>query len=340
MQKAKPLGSSGRPMNLENPFSTTAKHIFLTGGLGYVGGRCSQWLAGEGYRVSIGTRRNSTLVKPSWLSQGQLSYYDTELAADDLVKSFAGVDVIVHLASPNEHTAARDPEAALRECTIATLRLCQAAKLASVKQLIFFSTAHVYASPLIGSFDEASLPEPKHPYAYSHLAAEHVIRSFAGESGIPSCTILRLTNSFGAPERLDVDRWTLLVNDLCKQAVTTGSLTLNSDGSGLRDFVCLGDVARVVAHFVTSRPLQPFEVYNVGSGQSVTILDMAQLIASRAEVLLGKSIPIKTKPISSNTAAIDGHLNISVKKLQNSGFSWTGVTQEEIDRTLKLCISG
>lgn len=311
------------------------RNIFITGGLGYVGGRCSKALVALGFRVIIGTRRAEKIEAPDWLTNGCLAKYSCDMGVATLESSLAGVDSIVHFASPNEIVSAQYPEVAIEQNMIGTLRLCQAAKVAGVRHLVFFSTAHVYGTPLEGHYSEESLPQAKHPYSYSHLAAEHVLRSFAGSGGIPQITIVRLTNGFGAPERADVDRWTLLVNDLCYQAVQKKSLTLNSDGSPLRDFITLSDVERAVGFLLTYEPRNAFEIFNLGSGRSMRVLEMAQMISEVAHEILGENIPIH-RPDKSGQPMAARSLKIDVSKLEKLGFKLENNFRPEIESTINF----
>ncbi len=313
--------------------------VFITGGLGFLGGRLSRYLSSIGYNVIIGSRRASNLAKPIWLKQGKLCSYSTTDSIEDLEKKLNGIDVVIHAAGPNEAECARDPEHAIEDNAVGMYRLCEAAKLAKVDTLLFFSTAHVYGSPLSGSFTELSIPEPKHPYAYSRRAAEDILFSFQGKigEGIPRCITIRLTNSFGAPERVDVNCWTLLVADLCRQAVETGTLILKSDGMGMRDFICISDVERAVQHLIAETPSGKF-LYNLGAGQGMTILGMAEKIADEAARLLGKSISISAGPSRPSEKIVMSKLIIDTHRIRATGYKVSGDIGKEIRDLLQFCL--
>ena len=57
----------------------------------------------------------------------------------------------------------------------ATARLVRASLRAGVSKFIYFSTAHVYRSLLVGYFDDNSCPRNAHPYASTHLAGEQAV---------------------------------------------------------------------------------------------------------------------------------------------------------------------
>lgn len=86
----------------------------------------------------------------------------------------------------------------------------------------------------------------------------------------------------------NVNCWTLLVNDLCLQAVQNKNLVLRTLGLQKRDFITLNDVSMAVEHLLKiDISSEENGVFNVGSRHSITIFEMANLIACRCEALLG-----------------------------------------------------
>jgi len=148
--------------------------------------------------------------------------------------------------------------------------------------------------------------------------------------------VIRLSNSFGAPMTPDVDRWTLLVNDLCRQAAISGELHLNSAGSQLRDFITLADVARAVNHLLELDAKQLADgLFNLGGGKAMSILEMTERIAARWRVLTRSDIAI-VRPAGDGVTPPG--LNYRCDKLAATGFMLTGQIDREIDDTLQLCL--
>lgn len=305
--------------------------ILVTGGLGYLGGRIAAHLAGSGHTVTATSRRAATR-SPAWLPHMRVLDPDWD-DAQALSGACAGVDCIVHLAAMNEVYSARDPVGALRANGVASLQLLQAAQAAGVKRFIYFSTAHVYGSPLVGRITETTLARPQHPYAITHRVTEDFVLG-AHDTGRIEGVVLRLSNGFGAPMSADVDRWTLLVNDLCRQAVTSGEMKLQSAGTQLRDFITLEDVARGVGHLVAlERASLSDGLFNLGD-RSASILEMAQRVANRAQILLGREVPIHRPEAGAPGAPLD----YVSDKIRGTGFSPASRFDEEIDATLQLCM--
>jgi UDP-glucose 4-epimerase len=258
--------------------------ILITGGFGFVGGRLAVHLAQAGHQIVLGSRNASS--PPVWLPQAEV----VQIVWNDhreIERCCGGVDVVVQAAGMNAQECSLDPVAALEFNGLATARLEAAASRAGVKKFLYLSTAHVYASPLVGIITEETCPRNLHPYATSHLAGEHAVLS-ASQLGKIEGIVLRLSNAFGAPMHKDVNCWMLLVNDLCKQAVQTGKLVLQTSGQQQRDFIGLTEVCLVTEHFsVGHSESKPTGVFNVGAGMSQSVLEIAQLIQKRCEQVLG-----------------------------------------------------
>lgn len=187
--------------------------ILLTGGLGYLGGRIARALTDARYQVLCGTCREEPA--PAWLPTMRMARIDWT-STDSLTEACCNVDCVVHLAAMNEIESARDPVSALQMNGMASLRLLEAAKAAGVRRFVYFSTAHVYGAPLQGEITEKTMPRPAHPYAITHRVSEDFVLSAHDQKHIEGI-VVRLSNGFGAPVTPYIDRWTLLVNDLCKQ---------------------------------------------------------------------------------------------------------------------------
>lgn len=258
--------------------------ILITGGFGFIGGRLGQYLQQNGHQVILGSRKAS--CPPEWLPHAEVAQIDWS-DSRALKQICSRVDVVIQAAGMNAQDCASDPVAALEFNGLVTARLVAAASRVGVKQFIYFSSAHVYASPLVGTITEATCPRNLHPYATSHLAGEHSVLS-ANQRGQIEGIVLRLSNAFGAPVHKDVNCWMLLVNDLCKQAVQTRKLVLQTTGLQQRDFIGITEVCRVTEHLAVGNgaSMQP-SILNVGFGVSQSVLAMAQSIQQRCAQVLG-----------------------------------------------------
>ena len=290
-------------------------------------------LAQAGHQIVLGSR--NARDTPVWLPQAEVAQLEWN---DDIALEHCcdGVDVVIHTAGMNAQECAADPVAALAFNGLATARLVAAASQEGVQRFIYLSTAHVYATPLVGTITEETCPRNLHPYATSHLAGEQAVLSASDYRQI-QCIVLRLSNSFGAPMNKDVNCWPLLVNDLCKQAVLTGKMVLQTNGFQQRDFIDLTEVCRVVAYLAVRHCtlVQP-AIFNVGTGDSQSVLAMAQLIQQRCKEVLGFEPLLqcveggsdKSYPMLSYCAVNLGSLGIKVNQNNHT---------VEIDKLLRFC---
>lgn len=306
--------------------------IVISGGLGYVGGRLSNYLAQEGNEVIALSRQANSL--PDLNLPHKLSVlHPEELTINQAILKDA--DAFVHLAALNENDCLKDQEKAIEVNITETLRLLDRVHRAGVKKFVYFSTAHVYGKPLTGYYDEATLTRPIHPYAITHKCAEDYVLAYNSEKGM-SNLVIRLSNSFGGPAFPTADRWTLLINDLCRSAVTSGKMTLLSNGLQMRDFICLQDVCAAVFHLLRITTAKDEDcIFNVSAGSSITVWDMALMIKKEAEGFLNKPIDLmRAQTGDSNKTDL---LEISNKKLLSTGFRLRADQRAEIKSTLEFC---
>jgi len=307
--------------------------VLITGGLGYVGGRVAQTLAArDDLHLVLGSRQAQK--SPTLLPDTDVVTMDWS-SPESLLTACDGVDTVLHLAAMNEIECARDPVAALEANGVGSVRLLEAAKLQGVTRFVYLSTAHVYGTPLAGRIDEKTLPRPLHPYASSHRAAEDVVLA-AHDDGKLTGIVLRLSNGFGVPAHPDVNRWTLLVNDLCRQAVTNRRLMLRSSGLQRRDFVTLHDVGRAFSHVIDlPKELVGNGIFNVGGAWAPRVIDMVEAIQARCSAVLGFNPEIVRPEPAPNEVTLE--LDYRTDRLLATGFTLMGNSMAEIDATLLLC---
>ena len=306
--------------------------VLVTGGMGFVGGRVSQSLSKRS-DVSLTLGSRVAHKNPLWLPSAQVINMDW-CSQQSLILACEGINTLVHLAGLNAFECLRDPVLALEVNAVNTARLMLAAKEAGVGRVIYFSTAHVYGASLAGQIDELSLTKSRHPYSTSHRAAEDIV--FASANDNFDTIVLRLSNGFGVPSHAAVNAWMLLMNDLCWQAVTSGSLTLRSTGLQLCNFITLHDVGRVVGHMLDLPKSSIGDgLFNIGSGESSRVIDMVKLIQTRCNELFGFS-PKIIRPNVTKTDRSSG-FDYKIDKLLSTGFALNGNPTFEIDETLRMC---
>jgi UDP-glucose 4-epimerase len=178
---------------------------------------------------------------------------------------------------------------------------------------------------------------PAHPYSSTHLAAEELILSEYRRGTLAAASVLRLSNAVGAPVGKHVDRWTLLVNDLCRQFACSGTLTLRSDGTALRDFLPMGTVTAAVEHAL-DHPQKLCGAVNLSAGTSRSVLEVAEAVADCAQVLSGNR-PTITLGASVRPNPAPSSLVLDNSRLRNAGFETFLDLDGAIRETLEYCLT-
>lgn len=310
----------------------TSMNILITGGLGYLGGRLGQWLAHQGYCIYLGTR--ACRPPPSWLPQAKVIEMDWD-SKSNLQHACKGMQMIIHAAGMNAQHCVSHTDEALHFKHAGTNNLIEAARVNQVQRMLYLSSAHVYASPLIGRITEQTQANNEHPYAKSHRLAEQSLLKAVEDHSIEGL-VLRLSNAYGAPMDKTVNCWSLLVNDLCRQAVTQETIHLHSSGVQSRDFIPIQAVCRVVEHLL-KLPLSALTkpIVNVGGLWAPTVWDMACLIQERCQAVLNIH-PKLSRPVEQlheKHEALHYELNV----LKQTEFHSTPRYIEEIDELLTFC---
>lgn len=309
--------------------------VLLLGGIGYLGGRLAQHLTARGHDVRVTTRSAAETV-PSWVSAGRV--YQTDLRpGPELTAALEGADVVFHLAAPGQESATKDPAGAVRFGAEGTWHIAEAvAKTNPAAALIYVSTYHVYGRNLHGRITEETPPAPLHPYGVSKQMGEHAVQYFRRTAGLRALCV-RLSNAFGAPAGSEITQWSLVFNDLCRQAVNERAIRLRSSGLQKRSFITMGDAVAAFEHLAAHPEAWPEDgVMHVGSSSlCLGIRDVAEIVAERAAVVLGYRPEITAPGPAAGERVTE--LTFVVDRLAATGFAWKNEMEAEVDATLRLC---
>lgn len=270
--------------------------ILVTGAFGFIGTTLVHHLAQNGHDVTALTTRPVSDV-PSHVPVAEV-VHGSLLDEESLSRALRGSDGVVHLGALTRvrESFERESEylAVNVEGTAALLRAAEVETKASGRPLrfVFASTGSVYDTAAPQPFSESSAVKPMNPYAQSKLQAEEFLRTASREVSSASVTILRLFNVAGAAHgRGDGDLSRIIPKALAVAAGREQQLQVNGDGSALRDFVHVSDVACALTLALGSDHYGETRTYNVGS----TPASVAQIIKLCGEVS-GRTIPAEHLP--------------------------------------------
>ncbi len=274
--------------------------ILVTGGAGYIGSITAHHLVKRGFEVLVVddlSRGHRHSVPPGLLHEMRLQ--DT----DALAKLLAGVDAVMHFAAyiaVGEST--HNPELYFANNVGGSLSLFEAMARASVKRLVFSSTAAVYGEPPRSPIPEDSPFAPVSPYGQSKAIIERVLGDLDRYRGLRS-VVLRYFNACGAEPEANLGEEhfpeTHLIPLLFQAAVTGQPVQIfgddypTPDGTCIRDYIHVGDLA--AAHLAALDHLLgggASNQFNVGTGQGHTVLEVLRAV----EEVSGRKVPYKIAP--------------------------------------------
>lgn len=303
--------------------------ILITGGSGYLGGRLAEFLSNAQIKkIAITARKESKALRKR-LPNCDVRILDIT-KPDNIKKALTDITDVIHLISLNAKDSAESPELAEKINAYGTLDLIKTSIDSGVKRFIYISTAHVYGAPLVGEINEMTPALASHPYATSHLQAEKYIKK-AAVSTKTKFTILRLSNAIGSPIMKDTDCWMLVVNDICKQIVTSQTMRFSSQRTIERDYISIEEICRIISHILCDETNNFQGVYNFGSGKSISLENLANLISERAKVILGIDVRIY---FPNQTSVPTKPLSYSISKIQREGITISNSLNNEIDKLL------
>jgi nucleoside-diphosphate-sugar epimerase len=193
------------------------------------------------------------------------------------VDQLRGFGAIVHLgALSNDPLGDLNPNLTYDINLHASVNLARAAKAAGVGRYVFASSCSLYGAGADGHLTEQAAFNPVTPYGESKVKTELEVGPLADASFAP--VYLRNATAYGVSRRLRAD---IVVNNLVGHALTTGKVTMTSDGSPWRPLVHIGDIARgVIAALTAPADAVRNQAFNIGRTQeNFRIRQVAEMVA-------------------------------------------------------------
>lgn len=254
--------------------------FFIVGGAGFIGSHFAGHLLADPAVTAVTVFDNFTSGRAWHLDAFADDERFTVVRGD--VKDLAALtgamrdhDVVIHLASnPDIARAANEPTIDFDEGTLLTQHVVEAMRVSGAHRILYASGSGVY-----GDLGELEVPEdhgPLHPtstYGASKLAGEALISSYCAMFGLTG-RAFRFGNVVGPHQTHGVgfDFVRRLLDDPTR-------LPILGDGRQSKSYIHVDDVIAAVLTAHEREPLD-FQVYNVATGDYVTVTEIADIAAS------------------------------------------------------------
>lgn len=278
--------------------------VLVLGGCGFIGSHVVDSLVAKGLKVRVFDRGPERFRPPT----PQVDYvYGDFRDLTSILDALTDVDVAMHLISATvPGTAALDPQADVRDNLVPTISMLEAMSKARVPKIVYLSSGGTVYGP--SAEVPTSETEPLRPisaYGIVKVAIEQYIQLYVRERGI-AATILRPSNPYGP--RQGHTGLQGVVGTFLQRALNDEPIHVWGDGSVVRDYLYVGDLADLCCRCATS---DTTGVFNAGSGQGLSINEVIERIRATSGKDLAVSysagrkldVPISTLDISAATAA-------------------------------------
>lgn len=211
------------------------------------------------------------------------------LNQDDVARALRGVEVVFHfLSTSTPATAEEDPTFDIRTNIAPSVDLLRLSVEAGVKRVYFASSGGaVYGNLAKELCAEEDAPQPVSPYAIGKLAIENYLNYFQAKHGLESVA-LRISNPFGPRQHA---RSAQGIIPIVLRSIQAGRpVTQFGDGSMVRDYLYVEDLAEMVVKTVVGSPKQ--RAYNLGSGVGRSVTE----IFGHIRDVVGADFEIEVKP--------------------------------------------
>ena len=262
--------------------------VLITGGAGYIGSTVASACEDAGHQVVIlddfSTGRREFI--------GDRTLYEGDIADDallDRIFTDHSIDAVVHCAAKIVVPESVDQPLAYYANNVSkTVVLLEALRRNNVPRFLFSSSASIYAPDSNFQVTEASPLEPGSPYARTKFMVELILEDFTKASDLRVLS-LRYFNPIGTDPQLrsgqQLEHPSHVLAKLLEAWTKHETFTVTGvdwptrDGSGIRDFIHVWDLARAhvaaIEGFDKATAQGPYQVFNIGTGNGVTVKELA-----------------------------------------------------------------
>jgi len=265
---------------------------FITGGAGFIGSHLAERLVHQGDTVfaiddlSTGRIENLKFTQGSIFEQGIMRYLISQ--CDEVYHLAASVGVRLVVDQP-----VRSIETNIQGTDLLLKLADEKGGSLPMPRILIASTSEVYGKghgrPLREEDDMLLGPTTRTRWCYacSKAVDEFLALAYHQQIGLPVC-IARLFNTVGPRQ---VGAYGMVLPRFVQQALRGEPLTVYDDGAMVRCFCHVADVVGALIA-LNRHPDTPGQVFNVGSEEPVTILELAE----RVKRLAGSDAPITFVP--------------------------------------------
>jgi UDP-glucose 4-epimerase len=317
---------------MKNSFeSLHGQVIAVTGASGYIGSSLVDALLRNSCDVILISRNE--IVQRKNVRVKKVDIREFEAWIEIVEKS----DLIYHLGgNTSVYEASKNPAASLISTLLPINHLIMAARALKRKpRVIYASTATVYGMTLPVPIAETVEPKPITVYDQHKIFSEWQL-SLAAKEGLLDFISLRLSNVYGPSISRSTSEDRGVLNKVAMMATQKKDIIIYGDGNYLRDYIFIEDVIDAFVMAGATKNVTN-EVFNISTGNSVSVGDAFRMIANRVLEITGEEVNVKHSPWFNGAAEIEYRSYISDPKKALDLLGWSSKVSLEngIDKMLQ-----
>ena len=250
--------------------------VVITGGAGFIGSHTVDFFLKKNFSVTVldnfstgreenlsHVRKNVKIINCDLSVKGQ---WEQELS---------GAKYVIHLAALADIVPSiKNPQQYFNSNVTGTLNVLSAALKYKVDKLIYAASSSCYGLAKELPTPETALISPQYPYALTKRLGEELVMHWSHVYGLP-CISLRFFNVYGTRSRTS-GTYGAMFGVFMAQKLAGEPFTIVGDGRQTRDFTYVADVVSAIFTACTSEVAS--EIYNVGSGNTITVNEIVNLL--------------------------------------------------------------
>lgn len=248
--------------------------ILVLGGDGFLGSHFVDQAVGLGYEVTVFDRFSYNVSKNLEHHRGKVRFVSGEFAnRAEVANILENQDVVYHfISATNPITSWNDPFIEIEENLRYSIQLFELAAAHSVRKIVFSSSGGTIYGRQCGPTNEKSLSIPFSPHGICKLATEYFLNYFRERNNIAT-DVYRIGNAYGPRQPMQTPQGVIAV--WMGKILEKDEIQVYGDRDTLRDYVYVEDIAYLMTNSI--RYLESSDVYNLGTGRGVSILELLDI---------------------------------------------------------------
>jgi UDP-glucose 4-epimerase len=269
--------------------------VLVTGGAGYIGSHTVLELLQNGYAVTVvdnlSNSSQESLKRVEKITKKNIVFHEFNLQdeqkLDNLCKSNR-FDAVIHFAGLKAvGESVEKPLTYYDNNLVCTLVLLKTMQRYNVKNLVFSSSATVYGDPTTVPIKENFPLKATNPYGQTKLMIEQILKDLSLTNNDWRITSLRYFNPIGAHKSGQIGEdpngipnnllpyVSQVASGKLKKVYVFGNNYPTPDGSGIRDYIHVVDLARAhIAAIKKSGKVNEYRAINIGTGKGVSVFEI------------------------------------------------------------------